>query len=173
MNRRGLLSCLALPLLGSCGFRPVYGPGAGGAAGAALTGLAEINVPIIPERAGQLLRQALQERFERGGGTPARRFDLTVAFRMVTEGIAIQRDSSTTRIRVIGVADWKLVAQDAQRSTLIGGTARNVDGLNVLNEQYFASDLENEVVQRRVAEGVADQIAYQLAAYFNKRAAQG
>jgi LPS-assembly lipoprotein len=46
-----------------------------------------------------------------------------------------------------------------------------VDGLNVIDTQYFAMDLENEVVTRRLANALADQITIQLAAYFRKRAA--
>ena len=47
-----------------------------------------------------------------------------------------------------------------------------MDGLNVLDEQLFASDLEGEAVQGRMAEALADQITLQLAAYFNKHAAK-
>ena len=43
--------------------------------------------------------------------------------------------------------------------------------MNILDSQYFALDLENEAVQKRVAEALADQIAIQLAAYFRRRAA--
>ncbi len=171
VRRRGVVALLANFAVSACGFRPVYGPRASGAQGPAQAGLAAISVGIIPERSGQLLRQALQERFERGGAGIARRYDLVVSFAVTSEAIAIQADSSSSRTRIVGSADWKLIAQDPQRTTLVGGTARNVDGLNVLNQQYFAADLETDTVQRRVAEAVADQIAYQLAAYFNKHTA--
>ena len=45
-----------------------------------------------------------------------------------------------------------------------------MDALNIFDTQYFAADLENEAVQRRLAEALADQITMQLAAYFRKRA---
>ncbi len=159
------------PLLVSCGFHPLYAPRAGGAAGPAQAGLSEISVGVIAERSGQLLRQDLQERFERGGVSVTRRYDLVVTFAMSGEGIGIQPDNSLTFVRMIGTANWKLVAQDPQRTTLASGAARVVDGLNVLNEQYFASDLETEAVQRRIAEAVADQITLKLAAYFERKAA--
>jgi LPS-assembly lipoprotein len=47
-----------------------------------------------------------------------------------------------------------------------------VDGYNLINAQYFASDLENEVVQRRLANALADQITMQLAVYFRQQAAK-
>lgn len=43
--------------------------------------------------------------------------------------------------------------------------------MNILDSQYFALDLENEAVQKRIAETLADQITIQLAAFFRKRAA--
>ena len=52
-RRAALLGSLAL--LGGCGFRPLYAPAEGGAAGPASAGLASVYVPVMPERSGQLL----------------------------------------------------------------------------------------------------------------------
>ena len=41
-------------------------------------------------------------------------------------------------------------------------TARAVDGFNILNQQFFAADLETEAVQKRLAERLADQVVIQL-----------
>jgi LPS-assembly lipoprotein len=149
----------------------MYANSAKGVAGPAQTGLAEIAINLIPERAGQLLRLALQERFERAGITAPRRYELATSFGIVGDPIAIQPNTTTTRIRLIGTASWTLFAQDPQRTTLASGTARSTEGYNILSEQYFASDLENEEVQRRIAEAVADQMTLQLAAWFNKHPA--
>lgn len=171
VSRRAALASLGLPILSACGFRPVYGRRDGAAAGSAADGLAQIAVGLIPERAGQLLRLALQQRFEGAGGGVARRYDLTVTFAITQESIGIQADSSATRTRFIGQAQYWLTAQDPTRATLTSGSARAVDGLDVFNQQFFAADQEAEVVQRRIAEAVADQIALQLAVFFDKRAA--
>ncbi|MFI4980620.1 MAG: hypothetical protein ACHQIO_09740, partial [Nevskiales bacterium] len=66
-TRRGLLALLPVALLAGCGFRPMYARQDDGRMGPAQAGLAEISVGLIPERAGQELRQALQARFERAG----------------------------------------------------------------------------------------------------------
>jgi LPS-assembly lipoprotein len=141
--------------------------------GVAQRELAAINVNLIPDRPGQLLRQALQDRLELGAAGVARRYDLSVGFQISGEGIAIQPDNTTTRLRTIGNATWTLVAQDTGRTRLTSGSARSVDGLNNIGVQYFGADLEYEAVQRRLAEALADQITVQLAAYFRKRAANG
>ena len=172
MTRRQWLALAGGGTLAGCGFQPVYMPTASGSAGVAQRELAAIQVGIIPDRPGQLLRQALQERLEMAGnGGAARRYDLAVGFAISGEGLAIQRDSSTTRIRTIGSATWALTAQDPGRTRLSTGSARAIDGFNSPDVQYFAADLENEVRQKRLADALADQITMQLAAYFRKRAA--
>jgi LPS-assembly lipoprotein len=161
---------LALQVLPGCGFHPMYGSAGGGAMGPAETGLAEISIGPLYERSGQLLRQALQERFERGGTGLPRRYDLTVAYGLSGDAIAIEPDSSITRERLYGSPNWTLAAQDPQHTTLATGTARALDGYNVLDEQVFAADMESEAVQARMAEAIAEQITLQLAAWFNKHA---
>ena len=164
-----LLAVMMMALsVADCGFRPVYGPGAAGATPAAAVGLSEINVKLIPERSGQLLRQYLQQRFEGSGGSFTKLYDLAVNFNVAQEGVAISRaDSVATRIRIVGIATWSLISMDAERKTVTSGLARSVDGFNPLDIQYFYSDLQTEQAQRRVAEAVADQISLQLASYFH------
>jgi LPS-assembly lipoprotein len=156
-------------LLPGCGFRPMFAAAPSGAMGPAQTGLAEINIGLIPERTGQELRQALQARFERAGAAVAPRYDLTVAFSLSGEPIGIQQDSSITRVRLVSAATWTLRAQDVQRRTLASGTAHAVDGYDTLDAQPFAGDLANDAVQRRMTAALADQITLQLAAYFDRR----
>ncbi len=87
--------------LSGCGFQPVYMPTASGKAGVAQRELASVYVGIIPERPGQMLRQALQERFGDDSGTPAA-YDLSVTFGISGEGIAIESNNIATRLRLIG-----------------------------------------------------------------------
>lgn len=170
---RRRLVVAALPLvLAACGWHPVYAPAAAGGDGAAAD-LAAIQVGLIGERNGQLLRNALQERFERAGIAAAKRYDLTVSYSVASESLGIQQDLSVTRLRYVGKATFTLTTDRPTRTTLIKGAARVVDGMNEFDQQYFAADQEAETVQRRIAEAVADQIALQLAVFFRKRAAGG
>jgi LPS-assembly lipoprotein len=167
-NRTLLLSVATL--LGACGFQPMYASTRTSDEGPAAKGLAEITVGLIPERSGQLLRLALQERFERTGLALAHRYDLAVNFSVAAQPVGYQPDTSITFMRWVGVATYTLIAQDPARTPLTSGTARSVDGMNIFDQELFASTLEGEAVQRRIAEAVADQIALQLAAYFRKPA---
>ena len=158
--------------LGGCGFHPLYARAQSGGPGIATRELQAISVDIIPDRPGQLLRQALQDRFEGSGSGVARLYDLSVSYSIGGEGIAIQPDTSVTRIRLTGRADWFLHSQDPSRTLLAHGNARSLDAINILNEQFFAADLETEVVQRRIADAIADQITAQIASFFVRRANQ-
>ncbi len=168
--RRTFLPMLATPILAACGFRPVYGPAASGQDSAAAKALAEISVGIIPERTGQLLRLALQERFERAGIAAAHRYDLSVGFAVAAETLGVQQDTTSTWIRMIGTATYSLTAQDPGRATLTSGAARSVDGYNIFDQQFFTMDMESDAVERRLSQAVADQIAMQLATFFTKHA---
>ena len=169
-GRARLAVFLALTLTG-CGFHPAYMPTAEGNAGVAQRDMSAVFVETIGERSGQLLRQALQERFELGGTGVQRRYSLTVAYGISGEGIAVTPDTLVTRTRVVGDATWYLTAHDPARTRLAVGRARSVDGYNVLNQQYFFVDLSNEDAQKRLAESLADQISIQVAAWFRNHQA--
>jgi LPS-assembly lipoprotein len=171
VRRRAVLAGAGLLLTG-CGWHAVYAPDALGVPGPAQSNLAAISVALIPERTGQLLRLALQKRFERFGIVTAPRYTLTTTFSIASEAIGIQSDSSATRIRLSGAADWQLASLTPPVATITSGNARDVEGVNVIDQQYFALDLETEAVQRRIADAVADQIMRQLASYFDRAASR-
>jgi LPS-assembly lipoprotein len=164
------LACLVtLLMLAGCGFQPVYMPTASGKAGVAQRELASVYVNIIPDRPGQVLRQALQARLGDDSGTPAS-YDLVVSFGVSGEGVAIESDNLATRIRLIGSASWRLVDHDAKKTVLTTGSARAIDGVNVFDSQYFAADLETEAKQQSIADKIAAQITTQLAIWFRRQA---
>ena len=167
LARRTLLLGAASGLAG-CGFHPVYGPLANG--GTIRPELASVFVAVMPERQGQLLRQALQRRFEGTDGSVSKRYELTGGLAIGAEGLGIQQDTSATRVRINGTADWKLTELGTVSKPLTSGSARALDGYDVNNQQYFATDLETSAAIARIAETVADQITLELALFFRKRA---
>jgi LPS-assembly lipoprotein len=165
------VAVLSLP---GCDWQPVYGGAHGDATGPASAGFAETSVALIPERSGQLLRQALQTRFDRGSGGMGQRYELTISGLAISgEPVAIQRDNTTSRVRLVGVAPWALVSLGPQRRTLVSGQARVADGYNVIDQQYFASDLESEAVQHRMIDALAEQITLRVATYFRQHQSGG
>jgi LPS-assembly lipoprotein len=166
LTRRALFPLGLAALLPGCGFQPLYASGPGGAPNQTQADLAAISVALIADRPGQLLRQALQDRFERAGVGVAHRYELSVAYGLAQEPIGIQPDTSTTYVRVRGTASWILSAQDPQHTQLSTGSARAMDSFNYIANQFFAAELEYDTIQRRVADLLADQITLQLARYF-------
>ena len=59
---------------------------------------------------------------------------------------------------------------NVEQTTLTGGNARAMDGVNINNQQYFALELEQAAAFRRIAENVADQITLDVASFLKKRA---
>ncbi len=158
--------------LAGCGFRPLYAPESFGGSSPVSAELAAVYVGVLPERTGQLLRQALQQRFDGAGTGVAKRYQLETSVAVEGEGVAVQRDNSTTRIRLVGTANWTLRTLSLERKVLTQGMARVLDGFNILNQQYFAADLESGAATARVTQALADQITLKLGTYFQQQAAK-
>ena len=169
MSSLRLFRSAALALLvAGCGFQPLYSLQHNQTAN-----LAAVYVSIIPNRSGQLLRQALQSRLEGSASGVAKRYTLDVGYAESVQGIGVQSDNSTTRNRDIGNAVWSLHSADSAGVQIAGGTVRTLDGYNIVDEQFFYADLSEEAAERRLAEALADQIVQGLAVYFGTHARQG
>ena len=160
--RRVLVLSLA-GMTAGCGFHPVYGEGQPGKAA-----LAAVYVNIIPNRSGQLLRQALQAPLEGTSGDVPKRYTLGVGFFEAVSGLDVQADNSTTRNRTVGNATWSLRSADNPAVQLAGGSVRSVDGYNIIDEQFFYQDLEEDAAEHRLAQALADQIVLAMGVYFDK-----
>jgi len=170
-RRNVVLGCVA-QLLTGCGFTPLYARRGSSRGSAVAKELGTVSVDVIGDRPGQLLRQALQQRLDGDGTVVARRYALAVDYGISGEGVGIRQDSTITRLRLIGRARWALRAEDTGQTVLTRDQAQAVDDVNILNEQYFALDLETEAAQHRIAETLADHIVSQLGVYFRRRTAQ-
>ena len=167
-RRATLLLGLAATLPG-CGFQPVYRAASGDGPGPAAD-LAAIEVKPIYERPGQILREALKARLASDSGVP-HRYDLQVLFTVAGEGVGVLGNNLVTRIRLTGNASWVLLTRDAKQTRLLTGSERVIDGFDLFDVQYFALDLDNERVQARIAQAMADRITQRLAVWFHQHPA--
>ena len=150
---------LALATAG-CGFHPLNTPRADAQ-------LPDIFVNTIPEgRDGQLLRQALQQRLAGSSEASPQGYTLQVSYIPSVEAIGIHGDNTSSRTRVVGRAEWTLASVSPAPKVLATGSARTVDGYNVIEAQYFAQTLAGETTSGRVTGNLADAIQQQLAAWF-------
>jgi LPS-assembly lipoprotein len=148
-------------MLSGCGFHPLYLPSAN-----IPSGLAEIYVDIVPNRNGQLFRQALQERLQGTESEPRQHYVLSVNYVVAAQGIGIEADNASTRNRFIGTANWTLHEPGLGGEKIVSGIARTLDGNDSIVAQFFYSDLNQETVDKRIGEALADKITQQLAIYF-------
>jgi LPS-assembly lipoprotein len=153
------LTVAALVGLAGCGFRPVYAP-----PGAhRFTG--DVYVDIIPNRNGQLLRQALQEQLDGSQESPSHGYILTVAYGEPGQAIGMRHDNTTSRLQINAFAIWSL-RKVAGGATITSGTEHALDGANLIDGQFFYSDLNGEAINERVATNLANEIVLKLASYF-------
>lgn len=167
MRRRvGLLPALLLPPLAlaltACGFHPLYGEADQDAVGK----LPDIFVQSIPDRGGQELRLALQQRLAGTSEALPQGYTLLANFSAAGEAVGINGDNSSGRTRIVGRSHWVLSSVSPIAAVLTSGDVRTVDGFNVIDEQYFASTIANETTQQRIADNLADAISIQLATWF-------
>jgi len=152
-------------VLSGCGFQPVYKTSGNGEAPA--EALAEVAVAPMFDRPGQLMRQALMTRLASDSGTP-HRYDLHVNFWITGEGQAVLNFTQATRVRLNGFANWSLSAQDKKSTKLTEGSEYAMDGYDIFDTQLFNVDLDNEHLQRRIADALADRIVIRLAMWFHQ-----
>lgn len=165
------LGAAAVGPLGGCSPHPLYAPGAFGngtpQTRTVQAQLRAVQVALLPDRTGQLLRQALQTRLEAGEEPSYTRYDLAVSFNIAQVNLGIQNDSTITYTRFIATAPWSLTAQDSSdHRILVSNTAQAADSLNNFDNAPFGMELETSTVEARLANAIADQIVTRLAHYF-------
>ena len=111
---RAIFASLALLGLSACGLQPMY---AGGGNGAVAQGLAAVEVPAIPGRAGWLVRNELVDRLGAGGNAPAR-YRLDVRLDDQLEGLGVLGDDTVSRERPCApVISWSTSRTERSCST--------------------------------------------------------
>ena len=158
-----LAGCLAAA---GCGFRPVYGtrsadPGVDNE-------LATIRVNALPNRDGQLIRNALLQRLTPDGEPERPRYQLQmrVSASEVTE--AVQPDGTASRDEVIYRVAFDLINGDTKVYT---GNFTRMLSYDYL-DQHYSNISARQDVQTRAADVIADQVQLELAAYFTRAAAR-
>lgn len=161
MRGRLALLLLAAPLMAGltgCGLQPIYADGSQGVAAQQLAG---IEVPLLPERAGQLLRDELL-RVIRPDGQVRYRLDIKMA--ETIEGFGIRGDESVARKRVSLVADYQLV-DIASNQVVLADRARADAGIDVVQSEYAVVAAE-QTARERNATVAARAIAARLGLHF-------
>ncbi len=162
------LIVLAALGLGGCGFRPLYDDRPRGEAPSTARALAATRVATIPDRQGQILRNAIIQRLGNGPGI-APRHELRVALTIRRELLGVRRDETASRQRVNATAEFTLRPLPSG-DPVFAGRAYAVDAFNIVPNEFFAAQLSGEAAEARVAERLAEDIVAQLAAFYARGA---
>ncbi len=165
---------LGVPLLAAgCGFRPMYGQGSGPEDARVAASLASVNLGLMLERHGQLMRRHLEQGLAPGGreGVPAK-YDLRVGLAYGFELQGFRRDGFPSRVRFTATANWLLFDLGAPPREITRGSERASDAYDIPDNQFFAADVARDTMERQLIEQLARQILERLALHF-RAATQG
>jgi len=155
---------LLLPLLGGCGFEPLYGDQRGGSI---MEPLAAVEVATIPERVGQQIRNRLLDRMRSPNQAPSVKYRLLVSTNSTRADYGVAQETAPTFSSVSLVARYSLL--DASSGLLLTNNA----AIAIVNfsstTSPFSTLVGDDDARRRAAEQVADTIVNQLALYFQNR----
>ena len=156
---------LSLAAMTACGFQPLYGEKASSAV--TNTELAAIDIDLIRDREGQMLRNELLDRFQPRGAALKPLYRLSVALTQQKVGLAIRPDETGSRANLIIVANYT-IRDMADGKVVFNGTSRAVTGFNVLTSDFATSSSEADAVRRAIydlSQQITTRVSVAIAAY--------
>jgi LPS-assembly lipoprotein len=145
----------------------MYGPQAGEATPVS-SDLAAVEVGLIPNRTGQLLRNELIRLLNPGAESHPSRYTLSVTLKETVNTFAIQRSGFATTANVEAIATYTLT-EEATGNPLLAGTSRAISGYNLLDND-FSTYVAAGDTRTRAVDQLAFEIRNRLAAHFSKQA---
>jgi LPS-assembly lipoprotein len=158
MTRLLLITAGALAL-SACGLHPLYG---GGTHSPVAATLRSITVAPIPDRAGWLVYNKLQERLGAAGEGSAQ-YRLEVDLDDNVTGLGVRGDRAVTRERRTLRARYRLVDLSTG-AVVLDATAGSDAGIDVVSSEYATIAAEQTALER-LAGVVADQIVARIAMF--------
>ena len=165
--RRGLtafalFACLAPS---ACGFKPLYGVDSASHEHGVVREFAAVEIPAMPDRIGQQLRNLLIDSMHPGGADATYRYRLNVTIKEIDLNIGLQANSTSTRGQVrLTVIYWLTDLESGkilQREIL-----RTSTGYNILLNQ-FGSVLSADDARQKGLQQLSGDITQRLALYFS------
>ena len=156
-----LTAAMALTAAG-CGFQPIHGERSI-ASGAAL---ATVDIGLIADRTGQMLRNQLMQQMHPRGATVPARFALAVTLNESLQDLAIRKDETATRANLILTAAF-VMTENSSGAVVFRGVERSVTSYNILSNEFATLSAERDA-RSRGAEQLADHITTRVALYFNR-----
>lgn len=155
---------LLILAVGACGLRPLYGTSSVGAAMA--DRLAEVNVGVITERSGQVLRTELIRTLNPAGRPAQPAYDLSVGLVEAQQDINIISDLTVTRKNLVVTASFVLSDREAGQP-VFSDSVSEITSFNVLQDPYTTLVGERDA-RERALRALSEDIRTRLALYFDR-----
>jgi len=131
------------------------------------TEMAAVEIALITDRTGQLLRNELLDQLTPTGIANKPRYLLSVHLTESKKNLAIRRDLTATRANLTITAQFKLTTWPSDE-LLLEGRSRSLNSYNISTFNFATLSAENDA-RRRAARAVAEDIATRLAIYFDAK----
>lgn len=157
---------VVLGLLAACGFKPLYSRDSGVPAA-----LDTVQLPFMPEREGQMLRNHLAARFNPDGRHSAIRYKLEIKLTTSRVALGIRKDETATRANLVITAH--MVLRDSKTNKILfRGTAISANSYNILDSR-FATVISEQDAMKRATRELADNIKNRIAIFLVDRGSAG
>ena len=169
---RAVTACLLILGLVACGFRPVYGTRAGGADNPAQAAFQHIQIANIPDRDGQILRNALIDRFYRDGRPADARYTLFITpLSEQIRDLDITKTADSTRGQLRLSSNLRLTDRQTGQ-ILVQRPILAITSYNILGSE-FTNRVAEDSARRNAITELVRQVELQLGLYFNTQAGMG
>jgi len=131
--------------------------------------LAAVDVARIPDRPGQELRNALNDRLNPARLSEPSRFNLNIELKQTVRQLAIDRAGLATRGNLTMTARYSLTDVTTGR-VVFASSARSFVGYDILAGQstsYFSTLTSTQDARTRAVDQLANQIRARLGAFFD------
>jgi LPS-assembly lipoprotein len=163
------LSCalLAATLFGAagCGFHPLYGQWS--SAAISTPELAAVDIDLIPNREGQLVRNSLLDKMQPQGPAPRALYKLTIGLSLQRDSFGIRTDQTATRGSLTMVAGYT-ITDLASGKAILTSSSRSVSSYNILDSDFATVISEDDAI-RRTAVDLSEEIKTRVAIFLSSR----
>lgn len=111
--------------------------------------LAAVQVDLIRDREGQMLRNELLDRFQPAGAAPKPLYGLAIGVQTQKVGLAINPDETGSRANLIMLAKYTL-RELSDGTILFSGSSRAITGFNVNDSEFATTSSETDATRRAV-----------------------
>lgn len=151
-KRGGWRRLLAVGALGAalaisgCGFEPIHGQRSG-ASGAVLS---SVDIGLIGDRTGQMLRNELLQQMHPRGATRTR-YGLSITLKENLANLGIRKDEVATRANLTLTAGFTITELSGARRKF-SGSARSVNSYNTLTSDFATLSAREDARRRAVGQ---------------------